>query len=37
VGVDVVPELSQQHVVGVVVGVGLLVGDLEVEAELGLK
>jgi hypothetical protein len=35
VGVDVVPELAQEGVVGVVVSVGLGVGDLEIGAELG--
>ena len=35
VGVDVVPELAEEGVVGVVLDVGLLVGDLEVEAALG--
>ena len=37
VGVDVVPKLSEEDIVGVVVGVGLLVGHLEVETELGPK
>ena len=31
VGVDVVPELAQECVVGAVVGIGLLIGDFEVE------
>ncbi len=32
---DVVPELSEESLVGVVVRVGLRVGDLEVDAGLG--
>ena len=37
VGVDVMPKLAEEDVVGVIVGVGLLVGNLEVETELGQK
>lgn len=31
------PKLAEEDVVGVIVGVGLLVGNLEVETELGQK
>ena len=34
VGIDVVPELSQEHLVGVVVSIGLLVRHFEVEPTL---
>jgi hypothetical protein len=36
-GVDVMPELPQQDFVGVVLNVGLRVGDLEIGAELVRK
>ena len=37
VGVDMMPKLTEEDVVRVIVSVGLLVGNLEVETELELK
>jgi hypothetical protein len=34
---DVMPKLSKEHFVGVVLNVGLGVGDFEIGAELGRK